>query len=140
MPVATTIRTRTLDPIIPSDESNYAAVILAGGDGLRLSSFTRKVFGHHLPKQFCPLFAGETLLEWTMRRVSLLIPPERTITVLNRAHERFYAPILGNIPLIETASKVRRRKRRAWLAWSAACLLGILVMSTSIFYYLAKKV
>jgi succinoglycan biosynthesis transport protein ExoP len=49
-------------------------------------------------------------------------------------------PILGNIPLIETSGAVLRRKRRAWLAWSAACLLGILVMSTSIFYYLAKKV
>ena len=100
MPVATTFRNGTPGPIstTPSDQSNYAAVILAGGDGARLSSFTRKVFGHHLPKQFCPLFAGETLLEWTMRRISLLIPPERTITVLNRAHERFYAPILGTVP------------------------------------------
>ena len=100
MPAAPTFRNGSLGPIstAPSDESNYAAVILAGGDGTRLSSFTRKVFGHHLPKQFCPLFAGETLLEWTMRRVSLLIPPERTITVLNRAHERFYAPILRTVP------------------------------------------
>ncbi len=78
-----------------SDESDYAGVILAGGDGIRLSSFTRKIFGYHVPKQFCPLFEGETLLELTMRRVSLVVPPERTITVLNRAHERFYSPILG---------------------------------------------
>src|ERR1700737_3079199 len=49
-------------------------------------------------------------------------------------------PILGNIPLIEANGAARRRKHRAWLAWSAACLLGIVVMSTSIFYYLAKKV
>jgi mannose-1-phosphate guanylyltransferase len=76
-------------------ESNCAAVILAGGDGVRLSSFTRKVFGYHLPKQFCPLFEGETLLQRTMRRVSLIIPPAQTITVLNRAHERFYSPLLG---------------------------------------------
>jgi mannose-1-phosphate guanylyltransferase len=78
-----------------SVRSKYAAVILAGGDGVRLSSFTRKVYGYHLPKQFCPLFEGETLLEQTMRRVSLIVPPEQTMTVLNRAHERFYAPILG---------------------------------------------
>ncbi len=45
------------------DDSHYAAVILAGGDGIRLSAFTRKIFGHHLPKQFCPLFEGKTLLE-----------------------------------------------------------------------------
>jgi len=49
-------------------------------------------------------------------------------------------PILGNIPLVETDGAVRRRKRRAWLAWSAACSLGFLVMSSSIFYYLATKV
>lgn len=75
--------------------SNYAAVVLAGGEGVRLSSFTRKVFGYHLPKQFCPLFDGETLLERTMRRTSMVVPPAQTITVFTRAHERFFGPILG---------------------------------------------
>ena len=77
------------------DDSNYSAVILAGGDGARLSSFTREVYGYHLPKQFCPLFEGETLLEQTMRRVSLLVPPAQTLTVLNRVHKKFYSPILN---------------------------------------------
>ena len=74
------------------DDSNYAAVILAGGDGVRLSSFTREVFGYHLPKQFCPLFEGKTLLEQTMRRVSMLVPPAQTLTVLNRAHREVLLP------------------------------------------------
>src|SRR5580692_2885317 len=60
------------------DDSNYSAVILAGGDGVRLSSYTREVYGYHLPKQFCPLFEGETLLEQTMRRVSIPVPAART--------------------------------------------------------------
>jgi mannose-1-phosphate guanylyltransferase len=76
-------------------DPNCAAVILAGGEGVRLSSFTREAFGYHLPKQFCPLFEGKTLLEQTMLRVSLLFPPARTITVLNRAHEAFFAPLLN---------------------------------------------
>jgi mannose-1-phosphate guanylyltransferase len=75
-------------------DSSWSAVILAGGDGVRLSSFTRKVFGYHIPKQFCPLFEGKTLLEQTMRRVSLQVPLSQTITVLNCAHERFYSPLL----------------------------------------------
>jgi mannose-1-phosphate guanylyltransferase len=79
-------------------DSNYAAVILAGGDGLRLSSFTREIYGHHIPKQFCPLFKGETLLERTQRRVSLLIPAAQTITVLNHEHEQFYSPLLRATP------------------------------------------
>ena len=70
-------------------------MILAGGDGVRLSSFTREVFGYHLPKQFCPLFEGKTLLEQTLRRVSLLVPPSQTLTVLNRAHRQFYTPLLS---------------------------------------------
>jgi mannose-1-phosphate guanylyltransferase len=77
------------------DDPSYAAVILAGGEGVRLSSFTRRIFGYHLPKQFCPLFDGKTLLEQTMRRVSILVPPSQTITVLNSAHERFYSALLG---------------------------------------------
>jgi len=79
------------------DDSNYSAVILAGGDGARLSSYTREVYGYHMPKQFCPLFEGETLLEQTMRRVSILVPPAQTLTVLNRAHRKFYSPILNGI-------------------------------------------
>lgn len=77
------------------EDSKYSAVILAGGEGKRLSSFTQKLYGHHLPKQFCPLFGGKTLLEQTMRRVSLLVPLSQTIIVLNRAHKRFYSPLLN---------------------------------------------
>src|SRR5258708_4257692 len=77
------------------DDFNYAAVILAGGDSVRLSSFSREVYGYHLPKQFCPLFEGKTLLEQTMNRVSLLVPPSQTLTVLNRAHRQFYSPLLN---------------------------------------------
>src|SRR5580658_3919201 len=80
------------------DDCKYASVILAGGDGVRLSSFTREVFGHRIPKQFCPLFEGSTLLEQTMRRVSLLVHPAETLTVLNRSHREFYAPLLNVTP------------------------------------------
>jgi mannose-1-phosphate guanylyltransferase len=85
-------------PILTSTslDPEYSAVILAGGEGIRLSTFTRKIYGYHVPKQFCPLFGGKTLLEETMRRVSLLVPPSRTITVLNRAHKRFYSPLLNS--------------------------------------------
>jgi mannose-1-phosphate guanylyltransferase len=77
------------------DDCNYSAVILAGGDGVRLSSYTREVYGYHLPKQFCPLFDGESLLEQTMRRVSRLVPRTQTLTVLNQAHRKFYTPLLN---------------------------------------------
>lgn len=49
-------------------------------------------------------------------------------------------PVLGSIPLLENDLVVRRRKRLSWLAWSTACLVGILIMTGSVFYYYATRV
>jgi uncharacterized protein involved in exopolysaccharide biosynthesis len=43
--------------------------------------------------------------------------------------------VLASMPLLENDFVVRRRRRLAWLAWSAALLLGVLVMSGSVAYY-----
>lgn len=48
--------------------------------------------------------------------------------------------VLGSIPLLENDLVIRRRRRLTWLAWSTAFLLGILVMSGSIYYYYASNV
>lgn len=70
--------------------SNRWAVILAGGDGTRLRSLTRRIAGDERPKQFCAIFGGETLLDQTRRRVALSVPSHRTMMLLTRTHERFY--------------------------------------------------
>ncbi len=75
-----------------------AAVVLAGGEGSRLRSLTRKIAGDDVPKQFCAIFGTETLIEQTLRRVALKIEPSLTSVVVTRSHERFYAPILGGLP------------------------------------------
>lgn len=48
-------------------------------------------------------------------------------------------PVLGSIPLLENDLVVRRRRRLAWLAWSTACLVGVVIMSSSVVYYYATK-
>ena len=48
-------------------------------------------------------------------------------------------PVLGSIPLLENDLVVRRRKRLSWLAWSTACLVGVVIMSSSVVYYYATK-
>lgn len=73
-------------------------VILAGGDGTRLRSLTRRIAGDERPKQFCPILGGETLLEQTRRRTALAVSPERTLLVLTQAHERFYRQLLPSVP------------------------------------------
>jgi mannose-1-phosphate guanylyltransferase len=66
-------------------------LILAGGDGKRLLPLTRKLTGDDRPKQFCAVVGNETLLHQTRRRVSRLLPRWRTLLMLTRAHETFYA-------------------------------------------------
>jgi mannose-1-phosphate guanylyltransferase len=79
-------------------QRNEWAVILAGGDGTRLKSLTRKIAGDERPKQFCSVLGKRTLLEETRSRVALEIAAERTLYVVNRLHEPYYEPILGNGP------------------------------------------
>jgi len=76
------------------------AVILAGGDGTRLKTLTRHIAGDERPKQFCSVLCGATLLEETQSRAALEIAPERTIYVVNRAHEDFYESILTDEPVV----------------------------------------
>ena len=74
------------------------AIILAGGDGSRLMPLCRRITGCSVPKQFCPIFGRTTLLGQTRRRVSLLVPPTRILTVVTRAHEPLYSPLMKGIP------------------------------------------
>ena len=74
-------------------------VILAGGDGTRLKALTRQIAGDERPKQFCSVLGGLTLLEETQRRAAMELSIERTLYVVNRDHEPFYAPILASAPM-----------------------------------------
>ena len=47
--------------------------------------------------------------------------------------------VLGSVPLLENDLVVRRRRRLTWLAWSTACLAGILVMAGSVVFYFANR-
>ena len=44
---------------------NLWAVLLAGGDGVRLRDLTVRIVGDHRPKQFCPIVGAESLLRQT---------------------------------------------------------------------------
>jgi mannose-1-phosphate guanylyltransferase len=78
--------------------SNRAAIVLAGGDGTRLKSLTRKITGKDVPKQFCALMGNTTLLEETLKRAAFAVSPTLTLAVVNRAHERYYQPLLKGFP------------------------------------------
>jgi mannose-1-phosphate guanylyltransferase len=72
-------------------------VILAGGDGKRLLSYTRHLTGRATPKQFCRLIGSTSLLQQTMERVSLIVDRDRVFTVLTRTHEPYYARLVADV-------------------------------------------
>jgi mannose-1-phosphate guanylyltransferase len=78
-------------------QSERAAIILAGGDGTRLRALTRELFGEPIPKQFCRFWGRHSMLEYTRRRISLLIEPARMATILTANHARFYEPLLQSM-------------------------------------------
>jgi mannose-1-phosphate guanylyltransferase len=83
---------------VHTQDSHRWGVILAGGDGKRLLSLTRRITGDDRPKQFCALTGGETLWKQTRRRVARIIPGPHTLLILTRTHERYYADEVAEVP------------------------------------------
>ena len=83
-----------------TQKSNRYALILAGGDGTRLRSFTRAITGDERPKQFAPVIGGQTLLDQTRQRVALSFAEENTFVVVTRKHEQFYKPLTASTRLL----------------------------------------
>ena len=65
------------------------ALVLAGGQGVRLRALTRHVYGEDRPKQYAILCGGKSLLRQTLDRVRLLVPAERTVVVSMAGQERY---------------------------------------------------
>jgi mannose-1-phosphate guanylyltransferase len=73
-------------------------VVLAGGDGSRLRSLSRRIAGDERPKQFCDMLgSGSTLLQHTASRVGRNISQDQITYVVTRPHERYYKPLLEGV-------------------------------------------
>ncbi len=94
------------------------AVVLAGGNGVRLRPLSRQLTGDDRPKQFCRLWGGRTLLSQTRRRLKPAIPDERTLLVLTREHQPFYEPELAAEPAAWTIVQPSNRGTAAAILWS----------------------
>src|SRR5688572_11736571 len=74
------------------------AVVLAGGEGLRMRPLVRRLFGDERPKQYVPLLGPTSLLRQTLDRVGRLIPADRTVVVSREEHARYIARELPDGP------------------------------------------
>lgn len=71
-----------------TDRGARWAVVLAGGQGLRMADWIEATRGERLPKQFCAFTGSRSMLEHTLDRAAKLAPPARTLTVITRGHRR----------------------------------------------------
>lgn len=65
-------------------------IVLAGGEGERLRGFVKARFRSDAPKQFCTFFGDRSMVEHTLHRAEMVIPPERLLVVM-LDHQRPYA-------------------------------------------------
>lgn len=74
-----------------SDANHVWALILAAGDGSRLRALTTKPCGTAVPKQFCSLDGGHSLLEDAIVRASKLVPATRICTIVAQQHRQWWS-------------------------------------------------
>jgi mannose-1-phosphate guanylyltransferase len=79
-------------------EGNVWALVLAAGEGSRLRSLTTAPSGTAVPKQFCSLFDGPTLLHEALRRAQSLTDEAFTCAVVAAHHRRWWQDALEPLP------------------------------------------
>ena len=73
------------------------AIVLAGGDGIRLQGLTRKIDGDSRPKQFSRIFGDRSLLGHTRDRLKPIFSDNRLMFVVTKDHDSFYTEELADV-------------------------------------------
>ena len=85
------------------------AIILAGSERKGLKSLAHRNADRDTAEQFRGLVPESTILDHTRQRVALAFPPERTMTVVTRAHKRFYEALLSDVSPARLVVQPRNR-------------------------------
>jgi mannose-1-phosphate guanylyltransferase len=74
------------------------ALVLAGGEGTRLRTLTTAPCGAAIPKQYCSLIDGPSLLQETLHRARPVASNLHTCVVVAKHHRRWWEPQLQSLP------------------------------------------
>jgi len=88
---------------------NTWALVLAGGSGSRLHGLTRNSHGIVVPKQFCSLQGGPSLLQEALQRAAAIAPMQRVCTVVADQHRQWWGEMLSYLPEENIISQPRNR-------------------------------
>jgi len=88
----------SIDSLAAAAPKQRLALLLAGGDGTRLQELTAQLTGVPIPKQYCPLIRGRSLLELALFRTRLFTPIDNTRVIINQNHRRWAREQLQALP------------------------------------------
>ena len=79
------------------------AIVLAGGAGTRFRPLTVNRAGVPVPKQYCSLEAGPSLLRGALQRAFSVVPRRRTSVVVAEQHAEWWSPLARELPVVSIA-------------------------------------
>jgi mannose-1-phosphate guanylyltransferase len=74
------------------------ALVLAAGEGSRLRTLTTTHTGVAVPKQFCSLRGGPSLLQEALHRAEAIAPRSQICTIVAAQHRRWWEGALASLP------------------------------------------
>ena len=92
-----------------SNTGSTWAIVLAAGDGNRLRSLTTDPTGVAVPKQFCSLQGGASLMHETLDRALSITDPEHVVTIVADTHRRWWRPMTAALPGRNVIAQPRNR-------------------------------
>jgi mannose-1-phosphate guanylyltransferase len=85
------------------------AIVLAGGSGSRLETLTTGGDGRPVPKQFCSLRGGRSLLGDALTRAERVVDADRVVAIVAAEHKRFWEPELAALAPRNVIAQPRNR-------------------------------
>ncbi len=79
-------------------QGNAWSLILAAGSGVRLRNLTTTPSGTVIPKQFCCLRGGPSLLDHALERARVVSADRNTCAIVAEQHRRWWEPELWRLP------------------------------------------
>lgn len=104
---------------------NVWSVVLAGGDGTRLRALTTRPCGTAVPKQFCSLQGGRTLLEDAVARAAGVVDRGRVCAIVAQQHREWWPALLAGMPTKNIFVQPRNRGTAIGVLYSVLHVLAL---------------
>jgi mannose-1-phosphate guanylyltransferase len=82
------------------------SLVLAGGEGNRLRALTTRPCGTSVPKQYCSLHGGQSLLEDAIARARRVVAPERVCTIVAQQHREWWTESAALLEALELGNLI----------------------------------